>query len=191
SSIGGRGKLGPGPGGPVQRRMESIIVAGVRNLTQVEAAERARLLEVTGYDIALDLTDGSGNPGETTFRSTTKITFRCIEPGAETFVEVAEADFAYSASGQVLRRGVDPVDKEIYLYSQFETADAQRAYACFDQPDLKSVFTWRATVPAHWTVVSNMPVERTEPAGAAAKTVHFVTSARMSTYITALCAGPY
>jgi aminopeptidase N len=29
-----------------------VIVAGVRNLTQVEAAERARLLDVTGYDIA-------------------------------------------------------------------------------------------------------------------------------------------
>ena len=47
-------------------------MAGVRNLTQVEAADRARLLEVTGYDIALDLTDGHGNPGDGTFRSTTE-----------------------------------------------------------------------------------------------------------------------
>jgi len=204
-------------------------VAGVRNLTQVEAAERARLLEVTGYDIALDLTDGSGNPGETTFRSTTTINFGCAEPGAQTFIEVAatgvrsavlngepvdlsqwsaeagltltglaaentlvvEADFAYSASGQGLQRSLDPVDKEIYLYSQFETADAQRVYACFDQPDLKSVFTWHATVPAHWKVISNMPAESQAPAGPGAKTVHFATSVRMSSYITAICAGPY
>jgi aminopeptidase N len=198
-------------------------------LTQVEAADRARLLEVTGYDIALDLTDGHGNPGDGTFRSTTVVTFRCGEPGAETFIETAaasvrsatlngqaldlagftaekgltltglaaenelvvDADFAYSASGQGLQRSLDPVDKEIYLYSQFETADAQRAFACFDQPDLKSVFTWHATVPAHWTVVSNMPVDRCEPAGPGAKTVHFQTSPRMSTYVTAVCAGPY
>ncbi|HET6532536.1 MAG TPA: aminopeptidase N [Actinoplanes sp.] len=204
-------------------------MAGVRNLTQVEAAERARLLEVTGYDITLDLTDGSGNPGEDTFRSITEVTFGCTEPGAQTFIELAavsvrsallngapvdvsgwaaekgltltglaaentlvvDADFAYSASGQGLQRSVDPVDKEVYLYSQFETADAQRVYACFDQPDLKSVFTWHATVPSHWTVVSNMPAERTEPAGPGAKTVHFTRSVRMSTYITALCAGPY
>jgi aminopeptidase N len=204
-------------------------VAGVRNLTQVEAAERARLLEVTGYDIALDLTDGHGNPGDTTFRSTTVVTFTCREPGSETFIETAaatvhsatlngrpldltgfsaekglaltglaaentlavSADFAYSASGQGLQRSLDPVDKEIYLYSQFETADAQRVYAAFDQPDLKSVFTWHATVPAHWTVLSNMPAEREEPAGPGAKTVHFATSPRMSTYITAICAGPY
>ncbi|MET8148248.1 aminopeptidase N [Actinoplanes sp. NPDC049668] len=204
-------------------------MAGVRNLTQVEAAERARLLEVTGYDIALDLTDGQGGPGAGTFRSTTRVDFRCTEPGASTFIEVAaasvrsatlngtpvdlsgwsaedgltltglaeqntllvDADFAYSASGQGMQRSEDPVDKEIYLYSQFETADAQRVYAAFDQPDLKSVFTWHATVPAHWKVVSNMPVGETATAEAGAKTVHFETSPRMSTYITALCAGPY
>ena len=33
-------------------------MAGVRNLTQAEATERARLLDVTSYDITLDLTDG-------------------------------------------------------------------------------------------------------------------------------------
>ncbi|MEV6598408.1 aminopeptidase N [Actinoplanes sp. NPDC051346] len=204
-------------------------MAGVRNLTQVEAAERARLLEVTGYDIALDLTDGAGGPGEGTFRSVTEVTFRCTEPGAQTFIEVAaaslrsavlngapvdtsgwsaengltltglaaentlvvDADYYFSASGQGMQRSEDPVDKEVYLYSQFETADAQRVFAAFDQPDLKSVFTWHATVPGHWKVVSNMPVESTAPAEAGAKTVHFATSARMSTYITALCAGPY
>ncbi|GAA1604381.1 aminopeptidase N [Actinoplanes couchii] len=204
-------------------------MAGVHNLTQVEAAERSRLLEVTGYDITLDLTDGHGNPGSGTFRSTTVVTFRCTEPGASTFVEAAAAsihsatlngeplnlggwspetglplsglaaenvlevsgDFKYSASGQGLQRSQDPVDEEIYLYTQFETADAQRAYVCFDQPDLKSVFTWHATVPAHWKVVSNMPVDSEEESGAGAKTVHFTTSPKMSTYITAICAGPY
>ena len=205
-------------------------MAGVRNLTQLEAAERARLLDVTSYDITLDLTDGTGGPGEGTFRSITEVTFTCAEPGASTFIEVAadrvrsarlngmevdtsgwsaekgltltnlaeqntlvvDADFQYSSSGQGLHRSVDPVDKEVYLYSQFETADAQRVFACFDQPDLKSVFTWHATVPSHWRVVSNAPVERIEPGPVeGTSVVHFAQSARMSTYITALCAGPY
>ncbi|WP_341717243.1 aminopeptidase N [Micromonospora sp. FIMYZ51] len=201
----------------------------MRNLTQVEATERARLLDVIGYDISLDLSSAVQAAGGRTFRSTTEVRFRCIEPGASTFIEVAadsvrsatlngapvdltdwsaekgltltglasentlvvDADFAYSNSGQGLHRSVDPVDGETYLYSQFETADAQRVFACFDQPDLKSVYTWHATVAEHWTVVSNMPVEREEPAGEALKTVHFAESVRMSTYITALCAGPY
>lgn len=202
---------------------------GVRNLTQVEATERARLLEVTGYDISLDLSTAVQAADGRTFRSVTEVRFRCAEPGASTFIEAAaesirsailngvpvdltgwsaekglalpglaaentlvvDADFAYSNSGQGLHRTVDPVDGETYLYSQFETADAQKVFACFDQPDLKSVYTWHATVPEHWRVVSNMPVERDEPAGEGLKTVHFVSSARMSTYITALCAGPY
>ncbi|MDG4764578.1 aminopeptidase N [Solwaraspora sp. WMMD406] len=205
----------------------------MRNLTQVEAAERARLLEVTGYDIHLDLSAAGNATDNRVFRSTTTVTFRCAEPGASTFIEVAadrlhtatlnghpldaagwsaeaglplpdlaaentlvvEADFLYSASGQGLHRSVDPVDGETYLYSQFETADAQRVFACFDQPDLKSVYTWHAVVPAHWRVISNMPVASEQPAdtgaGAGTKTVHFAESARMSTYITALCAGPY
>jgi aminopeptidase N len=206
-------------------------VAGVRNLTQSEAAERARLLDVARYDISLDLTDGVGGAGERSFRSTTTIQFSCTEPGATTFIEVAaerirsatlngdpvdtadwsaerglplpglaaqntlvvDADFLYSTSGQGLHRTVDPVDKEVYLYSQFETTDAQRVFTCFDQPDLKSVYAWQATVPAHWRVVSNMPVQREESAAdnSGAKVVHFAQSVPMSTYITALCAGPY
>ena len=65
-------------------------MAGVRNLTQIEAAERARLLDVTAYDIALDLTDGTGGPGDGTFRSITEVTFRCTEPGATTFIEARD-----------------------------------------------------------------------------------------------------
>ncbi|MGW1059439.1 aminopeptidase N [Micromonospora rubida] len=201
----------------------------MRNLTQVEATERARLLEVTGYDISLDLSTAIQAADARTFRSVTEVRFRCAEPGTSTFIEAAaesvrsatlngvsvdlsgwsadsgltltglaeentlvvDADFAYSNSGQGLHRTVDPVDGETYLYSQFETADAQKVFACFDQPDLKSVYTWHATVPEHWRVVSNMPVEREAPAGESLKTVHFVPSARMSTYVTALCAGPY
>ena len=45
----------------------------------------------------------------------------------------------YTNTGEGLHRFVDPVDNEVYLYSQFETADAKRVYACFDQPDLKAV----------------------------------------------------
>ncbi len=205
-------------------------MAGVRNLTQVEAVERARLMDVVSYDISLDLTDGTGGPGERTFRSVTEVRFSSAEPGADTFIEAAaerirfaslngvaldlsgfsaergltltglaaenilvvDGDFLYSSSGQGLHRSVDPVDKEVYLYSQFETADAQRVFACFDQPDLKSVYTWHVTAPAHWKVVSNSPIARSEPGEVAATTVtHFTPSVRMSTYITAICAGPY
>ncbi|MCE0763076.1 aminopeptidase N [Pseudonocardia kujensis] len=95
----------------------------------------------------------------------------------------------YMNTGEGLHRFVDPVDGGVYLYSQFETADCKRLFACFDQPDLKARYTITVTAPDGWKVVSNALAE-TEKAGAA--TVHrFAESEIMSTYLVALIAGPY
>ena len=198
-------------------------MAGIRNLIQAEAAQRARLLDVTGYDVTVDLS-GAADPARRTFRSRSEITFSSRERGAQTFIEVAadriheatlngapvdtaewspekglvltglelentlvvDAEFHYSSSGQGLHRAQDPVDGTAYLYSQFETTDAQRAYACFDQPDLKSRFTFHVTLPAGWRVISNLPVESQD-----GQTCHLTRTPLMSTYLTAICAGPY
>ena len=97
----------------------------------------------------------------------------------------------YSTSGQGLHRMTDRVDGETYLYSQFEVADAQQMFACFDQPDLKAQFTFNVTVPQHWRAISNMPITEETSQSNDAKTVRFAPTPRMSTYIAALCAGPY
>ena len=73
---------------------------------------------------------------------------------------------AYMNTGEGLHRFVDPVDDEVYLYSQFEVADSRRVFAVFEQPDLKATFAFTVTAPAHWTVVSNYPqVGAPEPRG--------------------------
>jgi aminopeptidase N len=189
------------------------------NLTREQAAERARLLRVTSYDVELDLTTS-----DSVFRSRTVVRFCCTEPGAVSFLELTApsvqvirhngvdldpgeaydghhitltgleefnevevlADCAYSRSGEGLHRFVDPVDGEVYLYSQFETNDAHRMYACFDQPDLKATFRFVVTAPEHWTVISNSTAVNESPG----RWVLAETPV-MSTYITALVAGPY
>ncbi|HTY33882.1 aminopeptidase N [Mycobacterium sp.] len=99
---------------------------------------------------------------------------------------VVDADCLYSHTGEGLHRFVDPVDDETYLYSQFETADAKRMFACFDQPDLKATFDLRVVAPRHWKVISNGAPVSVEDG------VHtFATTPRMSTYLVALIAGPY
>jgi aminopeptidase N len=109
---------------------------------------------------------------------------------AEENVLVVDADLLYTNTGEGLHRFVDPLDGETYLYSQFETADAKRMYACFDQPDLKATFTVSATVPDHWEVASNGARSEVEELRAG-KIVRFATTERISSYITALVAGPY
>ncbi|BBX08863.1 aminopeptidase N [Mycolicibacterium aichiense] len=189
------------------------------NLTRDEAIERAALVTVGNYSIALDLTTGS----ETTFRSTTTVEFEAL-PGADTYIDLAadtvhsavlnghdidvsgydestgialqglektnvlvvDADCRYSNTGEGLHRFVDPVDGEVYLYSQFETADAKRMFACFDQPDLKATFDVTVTAPSHWRVISNGATVSAEDGKHT-----FATTPRMSTYLVALIAGPY
>jgi aminopeptidase N len=102
---------------------------------------------------------------------------------------VVVATGRYMNTGEGLHRFVDPVDGAVYLYSQFETADAKRMFACFDQPDLKARYTLTVTAPADWKVVSNATAEIEQDGPAA---VHrFATSETMSTYLVALVAGPY
>ena len=111
------------------------------------------------------------------------------------------ADCAYSRTGEGLHRFVDPVDSQVYLYTQFETYDAHRMYACFDQPDLKASFGLAVLAPRTWTVVSNSPVlERADVTteggngggdGDGGTRWLFEPTPVVSTYITALVAGPY
>ena len=198
------------------------------NLHRDEATERARLLQVASYDVELDLTDGSGAPGEGTFSTTSSIRFTCTEPGATSYLDltagtvrevrlngesldvaavfdgnritlaglaadnevVVTADGDYMRTGEGLHRFVDPVDGSVYLYTQFETFDAHRMFACFDQPDLKAAFRFVVRAPRDWVVVSNGAVA-SRPAPDEAGMWVFVETPRMSTYITALVAGPY
>ncbi|BBX15753.1 aminopeptidase [Mycolicibacterium duvalii] len=105
-------------------------------------------------------------------------------------VVVVDADCRYSNTGEGLHRFVDPVDDEVYLYSQFETADAKRMFACFDQPDVKATFEVTVVAPAHWEVVSNGATTDVADDGPA-KRHSFAVTPRMSTYLVALIAGPY
>ncbi|WP_052866912.1 aminopeptidase N [Streptomyces niger] len=197
------------------------------NLSRDEARERARLLTVDGYEVALDLRSAvEQGDASRTFRSRTTLRFRCAEPGADTFADlvapsvtavtlngreldpaavfdgarialpdlaaenvlVVDAQCAYSRTGEGLHRFVDPEDGEVYLYTQYEPADARRVFANFEQPDLKAPFTFEVTAPEGWVVLSNGAEEGAPEGGV----VHrFATTKPISTYITAVVAGPY
>jgi aminopeptidase N len=101
------------------------------------------------------------------------------------------ADCAYSRSGEGLHRFTDPADGGVYLYSDLETFDAHRIYACFDQPDLKAAFEFSVLAPAAWLVLSNQAPDVPGEAAGQARRWHFPPSPVMSTYITAIVAGPY
>jgi aminopeptidase N len=108
-----------------------------------------------------------------------------------------DADCHYSSTGAGLHRAVDSADGKVYLYTNFEPADARRVFANFEQPDLKAEFAFHVTAPAHWTVLSNQPAPEPEPVtpaapeGEPAAVWHFPPTPRISTYVTAVAAGEY
>lgn len=201
------------------------------NLSRDEARERAELLTVDGYEVALDLRSAVGEPdggdeaGPRTFRSQTTIRFRAARSGASTFADllapsvnavtlngkdldpasvfdgtrialedlaggenvlVVDAQCAYSRTGEGMHRFVDPEDGEVYLYTQYEPADARRVFANFEQPDLKAPYRFEVTAPEGWQVRSNGAEESQE-----GEVHRFAETLPISTYITVVVAGPY
>lgn len=104
---------------------------------------------------------------------------------------IVDADALYTNTGEGLHRFVDPVDGEVYLYSQFEVPDSRRVFAVFEQPDLKATFQFTVTAPEPWKVVSNSPTPEPKRHGDGSATWVFAPTPRISSYITALIAGPY
>lgn len=188
----------------------------MRTLYRQEAVERARLLDVASYDIDLDLSgDDSGfdsttvirftcrEPGATTFveldASPVRVVLNGVElpavtKGARIALPDLQADnellvvarCAYSRTGEGLHRFVDPADGLVYVWGQSATADAQRMYACFDQPDLKATFRLRVAAPPDWTVIATGRGTRDDEGHWS-----FAPTARMSTYLFSLSGGPW
>jgi aminopeptidase N len=106
-----------------------------------------------------------------------------------TLTVVAEAK--YTNTGEGLHRFVDPVDGEVYLYTQFEVPDSRRMFAVFEQPDLKATFAFTVTAPDYWVLTSNQPSPAPIKGEHGTATWSFAPTPRISSYITALVAGPY
>ncbi|WP_111719015.1 aminopeptidase N [Homoserinimonas sp. OAct 916] len=193
------------------------------NLTRDEARERATLVNVSRYEIALDFTTGPE-----TFLSTTTVAFTA-SAGASTFIDAITrtvhsvtlngveldpaavsdgvriqlddladdnvlkivADAVYMNTGEGMHRFVDPVDQEVYLYSQFEVPDSRRVFAVFEQPDLKATFQFTITAPAKWQVISNSPMPAPVAVRDGVARWEFAPTPPLPSYITAVVAGPY
>ncbi|MEU6123875.1 aminopeptidase N [Streptomyces sp. NPDC047123] len=108
-----------------------------------------------------------------------------LEDLAEENELVVDAQCAYSRTGEGMHRFVDPEDGEVYLYTQYEPADSRRVFANFEQPDLKAPYRFSVRAPEGWTAWSNGVGELTDGVW------KFAETKPISTYITAVVAGPY
>jgi aminopeptidase N len=191
-------------------------VSATRSLQQTEARSRADLLEVTSYDVRLDLA-----ADEATFTSVTTLTFESrggatfvdlkpthlvsvhldgdpldvgrldrgrfpLDTVAGTHVLVVDAVMPFRNDGEGLHRHVDPADGKAYVYGMSFMDAAPTIFACFDQPDLKAPYTLHVRAPHDWLVVGNAPATQPEPGA-----WEIGPTQPLSTYFVTLVAGPY
>lgn len=187
----------------------------MRSLQLSESRDRFDLLEVTSYDVTLDLRD------ESTFASRTVI--GVTSQGGETFLDlkpvslesivldgaslpvdalddgryplslapgahelVVEATMGFRNDGEGLHRSLDPADGRTYVYQMSFMSAAPSVFACFDQPDLKAPYTLHVSAPEDWNVTANAAGREVEPGR-----WEFDRSEPLSTYFVSLVAGPY
>ena len=96
-----------------------------------------------------------------------------------------------TASGNSILRSVDPQDQQVYVWTTFEPDGARRAWACFDQPDLKAVHGFQVTAPEEWTVLSNSAPEAVVDHADGGRHWIFEDTPRLSTYVVVVNAGPF
>jgi aminopeptidase N len=81
------------------------------DITRAETADRAGLIRVESYDVALDLTRG-----EQSFSSTSVVVFDCVEPGAATYVDlIAQAVHEITLNGTSIDPAAAYADGRIAL----------------------------------------------------------------------------
>lgn len=106
-----------------------------------------------------------------------------------------DVDVAFTSSvastGTALTRYVDGTSGRQYLYTLLVPADAHRLFPCFDQPDLKAVFTLRVKAPRTWQVVGNSPQVDRRAGDDGLDAWEFAPTERISTYLFAFAAGDF
>ncbi|MFQ5665023.1 MAG: M1 family aminopeptidase [Candidatus Binatia bacterium] len=98
-------------------------------------------------------------------------------------------------SGEILERlrGFYRSEKDgaRYAATQFEAADARRAFPCFDEPEFKARFALTLVVPAGVTAVSNGAHEAVHALPDGRTEIRFAPTPPISSYLVAYCIGPF
>jgi puromycin-sensitive aminopeptidase len=81
--------------------------------------------------------------------------------------------------------------EERYAATQFEAADARRAFPCFDEPEFKARFTLELIHPAGNKAIANMPIAFEEELDERRSRTLFRETPKISSYLVAFTVGPY
>jgi alanyl aminopeptidase len=170
-------------------------------LVQIEAEKTLPLLWLDAKE--LEITSAAVVGGRGDDRAQSSMPAVRVVPGGESF-----AGFAFDPplspgrfilrleySGKISAKELSGLFREKeeerwYLYSQFESIDARRAFPCFDEPHYKVPWQFTLRIPRDMTAVSNTPIEEETTEGET-KTVRFAETKPLPSYLLAFAVGPF
>ncbi|MDQ1602430.1 MAG: aminopeptidase, partial [Actinomycetota bacterium] len=150
---------------------------------------RARPGAETFVDCVAEVVSASLNGSPVPARSVgaARITLTGLAEENVLVVESVQHDTSQSTG---IQRTVDPADKLVYVWTSFEPDEARRAWACFDQPDLKAPHTFTVLAPEPWTVTSNCGPGEVDEVDEGRRW-RFPETPPLSTYVVVVNAGPF
>jgi alanyl aminopeptidase len=181
---------------PVKYAAELTLVPGEKTFSgaidiDVDLAKPASLIWLNATELTIKQATIAGQaaaiePGNDDFVGLRSA--KILAPGAARIHIVYQGKISEKSSAGIFQ-GLD--GKQPYLFTQFESIDARRAFPCFDQPDFKTPWQIIVHIPKDHSAVSNTPPvsETGEPNGM--KKVVFAPTRPLSSYLIAIAVGPF
>ncbi|MDH5312239.1 MAG: M1 family metallopeptidase [Actinomycetota bacterium] len=178
--------------------LEAATFSGTVDIS-VEVHERVTQVVLNALDLAIDGATVHGANG--TSLGVTEISLdddlqratltleEAADPGSWTLTMAFRGELNDQLHGFYRSTYTDDVGTHTIATTQFEAADARRAFPCWDEPDLKAVFSVTLVVPDGVAALSNGPEVGREPAGDGRTRVRFAETMPMSTYLVAFVVG--
>lgn len=109
-----------------------------------------------------------------------------ILPADRSRTGVNDVSIEFTPADQSLNR------RDEFLYTLLVPDRARTAFPCFDQPDMKALFTLTLEVPATWQAVTNGAIDQTDTLSLPGrKLISFKETEPLSTYLFAFTAGEF
>ncbi len=137
-------------------------------------------LKLTKAGSAIAATQAPGEDG-------TMVVTASLTPGRHTLAIDFTARYNRQAVGlyKMTTKSGEP-----YLFTQFESIDARRAFPAFDEPRFKIPFEIALTIPAQYDAYANTPVA-SETKNGDSKTIKFARTRPLPSYLVAMAVGQF
>jgi aminopeptidase N len=139
-------------------------------------------------NVTLDGAPAAGVESDDAKQLTTVTLARDLPVGRHTLAFAYTGKLESAPQGLFVQRYRTGASAGTMLSTQFEATDARRMFPGWDEPAFRATFQLTVTVPAAWSVVSNMPV-RTRTVNGDTATTTFERSPKMPTYLVEFSAG--